>query len=49
MNHPVKCSDYWGSVAEHVLKEEGLPYETWDYEQLVKYKPELRMQAYKFA
>lgn len=49
MNHPVKCSDWWGPMAEQVLKDEGLPYETWDMEQMEKYKPELNMQKYKFA
>ena len=37
MNHPVKCSVWWGPLAEEMLKKEGLPYETWDYEQMDKY------------
>ena len=49
MNHPIKCSEWWGDIAEGILEKEGLPYETWDYEQLVKYKPELNMQKHKFA
>lgn len=49
MNHPIKCSEWWGNMAEEVLKKEGLPYDTWDYEQLVKYKPELNMQKHVFA
>ena len=49
MNHPVKCSDWWGPMAEVILKEEGLAYETWTKEQLLEYKPELNMQRYKFA
>eukprot|EP00588_Corethron_pennatum_P015509 CAMPEP_0194265100 /NCGR_PEP_ID=MMETSP0169-20130528/444_1 /TAXON_ID=218684 /ORGANISM="Corethron pennatum, Strain L29A3" /LENGTH=553 /DNA_ID=CAMNT_0039005499 /DNA_START=51 /DNA_END=1709 /DNA_ORIENTATION=- len=40
MNHPVKCSDWWGPIAEEILKEEGLPYESWNSEQLEKYKVE---------
>ena len=36
-------------MAEQILKDEGLPYESWDKEQLEKYKPELNMQKYKFA
>jgi aarF domain-containing kinase len=49
MNHPVKCSEWWGPIAEKILEQEGLPYESWDYEQLVKYKPELNMQKHKFG
>jgi predicted unusual protein kinase regulating ubiquinone biosynthesis (AarF/ABC1/UbiB family) len=49
MNHPVKCSDWWGPIAEKILEQEGFPYETWDYEQLVRYQPELNIQKYKFA
>jgi aarF domain-containing kinase len=44
MNHPVKCSTYWGPIAEQILIQEGHPYETWDHDKLVKYKPELSMQ-----
>ena len=49
MNHPVKCSDWWGPMAEQILKDEGLPYESWTVEQMMKHKPELNMQRYKFA
>jgi len=49
MNHPIKCSEWWGPVAESVLEKEGLPYDTWDYAQLVKYRPELNIQKHKFA
>ena len=49
MNHPVRCSDWWGPMAEEVLRQEGLPYESWTLEQMEKYKPELNMQRYKFA
>uniref|UniRef100_A0A7R9ZPL8 ABC1 atypical kinase-like domain-containing protein n=1 Tax=Craspedostauros australis TaxID=1486917 RepID=A0A7R9ZPL8_9STRA len=49
MNHPVKCSQWWGPIAEQVLIDEGLPYESWDREQLLKYKPEMNYQEYKFA
>jgi len=48
MNHPVKCSDWWAPMAEQILKEEGLPYESWDYEQLLKYKVEPNIQKTKF-
>lgn len=46
MNHPVKCSDWWGNIAEEELKKQGLPYETWDREQLIKYKPDLNIHKY---
>ena len=49
MNHPVKCSDWWGQIAEDVLKEEGLPYEMWDYDMLLRYRPKMNMQKYKYA
>lgn len=46
MNHPVKCSEYWGEIAEKELNRLGLPYETWDEEQLLKYQPELNIQKF---
>jgi len=46
MNHPVKCTDYWGEIAERELDRLGLPYETWDEEQLLKYRPELNIQKH---
>lgn len=46
MNHPVKCSDYWAEIAENELNRLGLPYETWDKEQLLKYQPELNIQKF---
>mmetsp|Transcript_31805 Transcript_31805/g.63029 ORF Transcript_31805/g.63029 Transcript_31805/m.63029 type:complete len:107 (-) Transcript_31805:23-343(-) len=49
MNHPVKCSDWWGPIAEEILKEEGLPYESWNREQLEKYKVEPNIQKFKFG
>ena len=49
MNHPIVCSQWWGPLAEEELKRQGLPYESWDHDQLVKYKPELNMQQFKFA
>lgn len=49
MNHPVKCSDWWGPIAEEILNKEGLPYDSWTYEMLVEYKPEMNIQKYKFA
>lgn len=49
MNHPIKCSEWWGPIAESILEKEGLPYDTWDYAQLVKHKPELNIQKHKFA
>uniref|UniRef100_A0A7S1BL09 ABC1 atypical kinase-like domain-containing protein n=1 Tax=Corethron hystrix TaxID=216773 RepID=A0A7S1BL09_9STRA len=48
MNHPVRCSDWWGAIAEEILKEEGLPYESWDHDQLIKYRAEPNMQKTKF-
>jgi aarF domain-containing kinase len=49
LNHPIKCSEWWGPIAEEILKKEGLPYESWDYDQFVKYKPEVNIQKHKFA
>ena len=49
MNHPVRCSDWWGPMAEEILINEGLPYESWDRDLLNKYRPELNMQKYKFG
>mmetsp|Transcript_21264 Transcript_21264/g.59156 ORF Transcript_21264/g.59156 Transcript_21264/m.59156 type:complete len:565 (+) Transcript_21264:296-1990(+) len=46
MNHPVKCSEWWGEIAEKELHRMGLPYESWDIEQLEKYKPELSIQKF---
>ena len=34
MNHAVKCSDYWGSIATQALEDEGLPYEVWNLETM---------------
>jgi aarF domain-containing kinase len=25
MNHPIKCSEWWGPIAESILEKEGLP------------------------
>jgi len=47
MNHPVKCSEYWGEIAEAELHRLGLPYETWDEAQLLKYRPELNIQKFE--
>ena len=49
MNHPVKCSDWWGKIAEDVLEEEGLPYDSWTYDMLMEHRPEFNMQKFKFA
>jgi aarF domain-containing kinase len=49
MNHPVRCADWWGPMAIDMLKKEGLPYETWNYDQILKYKPELNIQKHKFG
>lgn len=49
MNHPIRCSEWWGPLAEQILKEEGLPYESWTYEMMEEYAPEFNMQKYKFA
>ena len=31
MNYPVVVSSFWGTIAERVLEEEGLPYAVWTY------------------
>lgn len=49
MNHPVRCSDWWGEIAEEVLRQEGLPYDDWTYDMIVEYKPNMNIQKYKFA
>jgi len=49
MNTPIRCSEWWGPIAEEVLKKEGHPYESWDYDKMVKHKPELNMQRFKFG
>jgi hypothetical protein len=49
MHHPVKCSEWFGPIAEEVLEEEGLPYDTWTHDMLVKHKPEINIQKYKFG
>lgn len=49
MNHPVKCSEWWGPIAEESLRKEGLPYESWDYDQMLEYKPEINIQKHVFA
>lgn len=48
MNHPVKCSEWWGPMAEKILEEEGHPYESWDYDKLVENKPELNIFKQKW-
>ena len=49
MHHPIRCSDWFGPIAEQVLEEEGLPYDSWTYETLIEHKPEINLQKYKFA
>lgn len=49
MNHPVRCSDWWGHIAEDVLRKEGLPYDSWTYDMIVEHKPNMNIQKYKFA
>jgi aarF domain-containing kinase len=49
MNHPIRCSNWWGAIAEQVLKDEGLPYDGWNYDMLVEYKPKMNIQTFKFA
>lgn len=44
MNHPVRCSDYWAPIAEEILKKEGHPYESWDYQKLVDHRPKMNIQ-----
>eukprot|EP00939_MAST-03C_sp_MAST-3C-sp1_P001451 g1451.t1 len=36
MGHPVVCSATWGEIAERVLRDEGLPYESWDLARMEK-------------
>eukprot|EP00038_Savillea_parva_P029166 m.69256 g.69256 ORF g.69256 m.69256 type:complete len:569 (+) comp8570_c0_seq1:221-1927(+) len=46
MQHPVRCSTYWAPIAEQVLIEEGLPYESWNLEMMQEMtKGELRMAS----
>eukprot|EP00555_Chaetoceros_dichaeta_P006077 CAMPEP_0198271100 /NCGR_PEP_ID=MMETSP1447-20131203/47792_1 /TAXON_ID=420782 /ORGANISM="Chaetoceros dichaeta, Strain CCMP1751" /LENGTH=556 /DNA_ID=CAMNT_0043963501 /DNA_START=123 /DNA_END=1793 /DNA_ORIENTATION=- len=49
MNHPVCCSDWWGPIAEEVLREEGLPYESWNRDVMIQHRPEVNMQKFKFG
>jgi aarF domain-containing kinase len=49
MGHPITCSDWFGPLALQILRDEGLPYETWDKAQLEKYRPEIRIQVNKFG
>jgi len=49
MHHPVKCSEWWGPIAEEILQQEGLPYDQWTYDMLVEYRPEINIQKYKFG
>jgi len=44
MNFPVTCSNWWGPIAEEVLRKEGLPYESWTEEMLYKYRPQMNIQ-----
>ncbi len=44
MNHPVRCSDYWAPIAEEVLAREGHPYESWNYQKLIDYRPRMNIQ-----
>jgi len=36
LNHPVVCSDWWGAIAERELRREGVPYEMWNLEFMLK-------------
>lgn len=49
MQHPVRCSEWWGPIAEEILKEEGMPYDDWTYEMLVEHRPQMSIQKYKFG
>ena len=49
MNHPVRCSEWFGPIAEKILVQEGLPYDVWDYDLLVEYRPDINLQKYKFG
>ncbi|KAL3895849.1 MAG: hypothetical protein SGARI_007328 [Bacillariaceae sp.] len=48
MNHPIRCSNWWGPIAEQVLKDEGLPYDKWNYDMLIEYRPKMSIQTFKF-
>ena len=37
LNHPVVCSDWWGSIAERELEREGVPYAMWDLPFMIKF------------
>lgn len=49
MNYPVKCSRWWGAIAEEILRQEGLPYDDWTYDMLEEYKPDMNIQKFKFG
>jgi hypothetical protein len=34
VDHPITCSDWWGTMAEEALAAEGIPYEQWDEAQI---------------
>jgi aarF domain-containing kinase len=35
--YPVVCSDWWGPLAIKILQEEGLPYDSWDRDLMLKH------------
>ena len=35
--YPVVCSDWWGPLAIKILRDEGLPYESWDRDLMQKH------------
>ena len=49
MNHPIRCSEWWGPIAEATLKKDGYPYEWWDYEKMLRFKPDVNIQKHKFG
>jgi len=49
MNYPIKVSNWFGEIAEKELNKLGLPYETWDRDLLIKYRPEMNILETKMA
>lgn len=49
MNHPIKCSEWWGPISEQTLKKDGHPYDSWDYDKMLKFKPDVNIQKHEFG
>jgi len=37
MNYPIVAAQWWGPLAEKVLEEEGLPYDSWTEQKLTDF------------